>query len=199
MFLKGFLEVFCTQLFAIQISEACLSFVHFSKCFSGKKWTFCILDFICCCMFLLCCRGSLFIGSHSPFSFPLFSHSLKFLSPFPFPSFSPSLYWSPYFPTFPLFKIEIKFITYLRTVFSKLSVSYQVLYELLLWFNWMLEYLQEQTNKSLQGWVLVCCFVIFIYCDSTPKWGLCYYTGYATAEWLCTPRKKVLTNWIVMN
>lgn len=144
-------------------------------------------------MFLLCCRGSLFIGSHSLFNF-LFSQ-LKFLSTFPSPSLSPSLLP----PTFPLFKTEMKFITYLKRVFSKLSVSYQVVYELLLWFNWMLEYLQEQSNMSLQGWVLVCYFVIFIYCDSIPRWGLCYYTGYATAEWLFTPRKKVLTNWIVMN
>lgn len=190
--------MFCTQLFAIQISEAFLSFLHFSKCFSGKKWTFCILDFICCCMFLLCCRSSLVIGSHSLFNFPLFSHSLSSFLSSPPHSF-PLPYCPPHSPTFPLFKTEIKFITYLRKVFSKRSVSYQVLYELLLWFNWMLEYLHEQTNTSLQGWVLVCCFVIFIYCDSTPKWGLCYYAGYATAEWLFTPRKKVLTNWIVMN
>lgn len=37
------------------------------------------------------------------------------------------------------------------------------------------KYLQEQTNMSLQGWILVCCFVIFIYCDSILKWILCYY------------------------
>lgn len=91
------------------------------------------------------------------------------LHPFPLPC------WLPYSHTFPLFKTEIKFIADLREAFSKLSVSYQVLYELLLSFNWRLEYLQEQTNMSLQGWVLVCCFVIFMYCDSIPKWGLCYY------------------------
>lgn len=145
-------------------------------------------------MFLLCCRGLLFIGSHSLFNF-LFSHRWSsFLPSLPHPFLLP--YCPP--PSLSLRQKENLLHTW-KGFFSKLSVSYQVVYELLLWFNWMLEYLQEQSNMSLQGWVLVCYFVIFIYCDSTPKWGLCYYTGYATAEWLFTPRKKVLTNWIVMN
>lgn len=176
MFLKpklvSFQEVFGTQLFAIQISGTCLSFPSFVSAVNGKRCTVCILSLICCCMSLLCC-GGLFVGI-SLSNFSVFSHSLSsflpFLphpSPFPVPSYLP-----PYSCTLPLFKMEINFITDLRGVFSKLPVSYQVLYELLLSFNWMLE---EQTNMFLRGWVSLCCFVMFIYCDSTPKWQLCYY------------------------
>lgn len=99
MFLKpklvSFQEVFCTQLFAIQISGTCLSFLGFVSAINGKRCTFCILSLICCCTSLLCC-GRPFVGIFLS-NFSLFSHSLiKSFLPFLPPSLpAPLLLYPP--------------------------------------------------------------------------------------------------------
>lgn len=79
-------SVLCTVIFSLSFSVWEVLPVARGRC------TFCIPNLICCCMSLLRCSSSLFVGSHSLFKFPLFSHCLiKFLSPFPSLPFPPSL------------------------------------------------------------------------------------------------------------
>lgn len=121
-----------------------------------------------CCMFCIA-LWSLSVCRRL-FSIFLYFLTASFLPFLPYPS---SL---PYPSTLPLLRTEIKFIMDLGFFFlSFLSHTRCCMsYCFHLTECWS-KYLQEQTNMSLQRWVLVCCSITFIYCDSTSKWRSCFY------------------------